>query len=298
MTIKSIVCVVAVMLYALPLCGQVDQERAATYFREAAALCEREGGRLWGVSLCGPIVIADPRTKSLATNEPQPSVPPPAGLGFANSAMNWGQTRWTTISWPFIASMKEGQGLLLLHELFHRIQPQLGLFLADGQPTDHLDTLNGRYWIQLEWRALAKALGSTGKDRDAAVKDALTFRATRRKLFPAASASERVIEINEGLAQYTATVAAANSPAEAVKNAIDQLAHAAQEPTFVRQFGYPSGVAYGILLDAYSAGWTRRLKPADDLGQLLLTAAKIQDTETAEAAAGLYGGPDLFAVEE
>jgi hypothetical protein len=32
---------------------QVDQARAAQYFKEAAVLCEREGGRLWGVSLCG-----------------------------------------------------------------------------------------------------------------------------------------------------------------------------------------------------------------------------------------------------
>ena len=35
-------------------------------------LCEREGGKLWKISLCGPIVIADPATKTIATNQPAP----------------------------------------------------------------------------------------------------------------------------------------------------------------------------------------------------------------------------------
>jgi hypothetical protein len=37
----------------------VDQQRAEMYFREAKELCDRDNGRLWGVSLCGPMVFAD-----------------------------------------------------------------------------------------------------------------------------------------------------------------------------------------------------------------------------------------------
>jgi len=40
---------------ALPAVAQVDQQRAQEYFKEVQALCERDGGRLWGVSLCAPI---------------------------------------------------------------------------------------------------------------------------------------------------------------------------------------------------------------------------------------------------
>jgi hypothetical protein len=75
---------------AAPLAGQVDQQRAAQYFKEARALCEREGGRLWGVSLCGPIVIGDPAMRTRATSEPAPAAAPPAALGFANAAADWG----------------------------------------------------------------------------------------------------------------------------------------------------------------------------------------------------------------
>jgi hypothetical protein len=48
-----------VMGLALPAVAQVDQQRAQEFFKEVQALCERDGGRLWGVSLCGPMVIGD-----------------------------------------------------------------------------------------------------------------------------------------------------------------------------------------------------------------------------------------------
>ena len=44
--------------------AQVDQQLAQEYFKEAQALCERDGGRLWGVSICAPMVIADRRTQT------------------------------------------------------------------------------------------------------------------------------------------------------------------------------------------------------------------------------------------
>src|SRR4051812_3354223 len=62
-----------VVLGAVPAAAQVDQARAEQYFNEARALCERDGGRLWGVSLCGPMVIADAATGTLATSQPPPS---------------------------------------------------------------------------------------------------------------------------------------------------------------------------------------------------------------------------------
>src|SRR4051794_17515897 len=42
-----------------PVVAQVDQQRAQEFFKEAKALCERDAGRLWGVSICAPMVIGD-----------------------------------------------------------------------------------------------------------------------------------------------------------------------------------------------------------------------------------------------
>src|SRR4030095_8740994 len=104
---------------------------------------------------------------------------------------------------------------VFLHELFHGVQPQLGL-MAPALATEHLDAAEGRYWLRLEWRALARALRESGEQRNLAVRDALAFRQARRMLYPASVDSERASEITEGLASYTGTVVAAPSASEAI----------------------------------------------------------------------------------
>jgi hypothetical protein len=103
---------------------------------------------------------------------------------------------------------------IMLHGLFHRIQPELG-FTSENGFNEHLDTLEGRISIQLEWRALRRALASSGSDRAEAIADALAFRRERRRRFPGAAENERREEIKEGLPSYTQVAAWANSPADA-----------------------------------------------------------------------------------
>ena len=57
--------------------AQVQPQVAQRYFEEATKLCERDAGRLWGVSLCGPMVIVDQATGTRATSQPEPDGPPP-----------------------------------------------------------------------------------------------------------------------------------------------------------------------------------------------------------------------------
>jgi hypothetical protein len=189
------------------------------------------------------------------------------------------------------------RGQLMLHELFHRVQPQLGLQVSAGD-NDHLDTLDGRYWLQLEWRALLRALRTTGADRAAATRDALAFRAARRGMFPEGAEKERADEIREGLAQYTGVLAAAATPAEAVSAGIRALSEADQQPSFTKTFAYTSGVGYGLLLDASSPGWTRQVTGRSDLGQMLTAAAAVDPAANATAASPRYDGATLRAAEE
>src|SRR5215510_16313279 len=161
--------------------AQVDQQRAEQYFKEAATMCARDGGRLWGISLCGPMVFADARTRTFATNQPPPTRELPPTFGFANAPTEWGGSRWAAYVWDFTTSFGNAfsRGQLMLHELFHRIQPDLGLVTLSGKNA-HLDTLEGRVWLRLEWRALARALDQSGEDRKHAVSDAVAFRLARR----------------------------------------------------------------------------------------------------------------------
>src|SRR3954469_3902843 len=74
--------------------AQVQPKLAQRYFEEATKLCERDAGRLWGVSLCGPMVIVDQATGTRATSEPEPDGPPPRFSGFADGPVSWGGVLW------------------------------------------------------------------------------------------------------------------------------------------------------------------------------------------------------------
>lgn len=296
----------SVLLASSPFAGvpigvlhaQVDQGRAAIWFAEADTLCRRDNGQLWGVVLCGPMVIADRTTQTRATNAPAPGGPVPPLIGLVNAPVQWGDQRWAAYTWQhFPTDDQQARRRLLIHELFHRVQPQLGMYLI--QPSnDHLDQLEGRYWLRLEWRALVVALASDGGTQRAAINDALGFRAQRRALFPEMTVREHADEVREGLAQYTGTVLAAGTPDQARWSAVRQLQDVEREPTFVRTFAYASGAAYGVLLDRFDSGWTHRFDPKADLGALLLAATDAAPTDDLDLAALKYGGRALRLEEE
>src|SRR6476659_5839768 len=246
--------------------AQVQPEIAKRYFEEATKLCERDAGRLWGVSLCGPMVIADPATGTRATSQPEPAGPTPAFSSFADGPVTWGGERWFAFPLAMLpANAADVRQQLMLHGLFHRIQAQLGLITEDGF-NEHLDTLEGRVSIQLEWRALRRALESNGSDRAEAIADALAFRRERRRRFPGASDNERRDEIREGLASYTGVAAWASSLADAHRAAASALAGGEAQSSFVGNFEAASGPAYGVLLDDLLPGWRRQVRCTSDLG--------------------------------
>jgi len=281
--------------------GQVKPELAKRYFEEATKLCQRDAGRLWGVSLCGPMVIFDPMTGTRATSQPEPEGPTPRFTGFADGPVTWGGVRW--FSFPlYMLPEKDAdtRQQLMLHGLFHRIQPELVFSTSntsDGY-NPHLDTLEGRVWMQLEWRALRRAVESNGSRRAEAIADALAFRRERRRRFPSAADNERREEIREGLASYTGIAAWANSPADAHRAAASAAAGGELQTSFVGNFEAASGPAYGVLLDDLLPGWRRQVRATSDLGDLLASATKRPPTTDVAVAAARYDGAKLRTAEE
>jgi hypothetical protein len=293
-------------LFVLALLGaaaaadaQVQPEIAKRYFQEATKLCERDAGRLWGVSLCGPMVIFDPATGTRATSQPEPEGPVPRFQGFADGPVSWGGLRWFV--WPLFMLPQNDAAVrqqILLHGLFHRIQPELDFAGASDGFNEHLDTLEGRVWMQLEWRALGRALESSGSDQAEAIADALAFRRERRRLFPGAADNERRDEIREGLASYTGVAAWANSAADARRAAAVAAAAGELQQSFVGNFEAASGPAYGVLLDDLLPGWRREVRGTSDLGDLLASANDRPLTTNVAAAAARYDGATLRTAEE
>ena len=290
-----------------PAAAQVDQQRAQEYFKEAQALCERDGGRLWGVSICAPMVIGDARTQTFATSQPPPDAPRPEIIGLLNGPIQWGDTMWAALSWDTIANWPaRTRAEAFLHESFHIVQRSKGIAAPDPgrlgpnvrTENEHLDSVDGRYWLRLEWRALARALRESGELRAQAVSEALAFRQARHLRYPDHVVSEYALDMNEGLASYTGTVLAAPSGAGAIARALDLLAEAEDGESFVRTFAYTSGPAYGLLLDAASPGWPRKMSTSDEPAALLMRALGVQPVADAAAAAARYGGAELRAAEE
>jgi hypothetical protein len=289
---------VLLLLGAATVAGaQVEPRLARRYFEEATKLCERDAGRLWGVSLCGPMVIVDEATGTRATSQPEPAGPPPRFPGFADGPVTWGGQRWFSFPlYMLTAGDADVRQQLMLHGLFHRIQPELGLITEDGS-NEHLATLEGRISIQLEWRALRRALESSGSDRTEAIADALAFRRDRRRRFPGAADNERRDEIREGLASYTGIAAWADTPGDAHRAAVSALAGGEAQPSFVGNFEAASGPAYGVLLDDLLPGWRRQVRVTSDLGDLLASANSSPPTPDVAAAAARYDGATLRTAE-
>ena len=293
-----------------PRAGSIDLRQAAAILKEVQAISDRDGGKMWGKPLYGATLFVDENTRDLVANRPDFqgllkaegelfTGTLPAEENVANTAVRWGGVEWTMVHWPLPEDVF-GRDKLLIHESFHRIQASLGLDGPDT-PCDHLDTRDGRLWLQLEWRALEKALISKKEGRARAVVDALIFRARRRALIPDSAGKEQALEMHEGLPEYTGVALCARNRAEAEAYAAAALDYAPSFQTFVRSFAYASGPAYGLLLDDAKPGWRAGLKGSDDLGALLGAAAGFNVPEdlaaAAESRAAAYGGRELEASE-
>lgn len=289
----------------------IPVDAARTVFAQAAASCAADDGRLWGVSLCGPMMLVDRATHAFVANQNDATGTLqdaggvftgtlPADRNVANTALDWNGVRWTQLEWP-LPEEPAARATLLAHESFHRVQPQLRLPAPREADNAHLDTLDGRYLQQLEWRALAQALEApVDRAARAAAEDAVRFRAERWRLYPEARTAETALELNEGLAEYTGVVIANSSMDARIAAAVRGLVGHAGDPSYVRSFAYASGPAYGLLLDRFSPGWRARV--GGD-GPVVLLVSALTMNRAAEGAAQLgrrasrYGGDELLKAE-
>ena len=279
----------------------IDTTIARHYFQEAAALTARDAGRLWGRSLAGPLLFVDRASRTVLTDSPDTEgrLRPfgslyigtlPVSENVANTSFRWGGVTWAMLGWP-ITTDSMRRSVLFAHELWHRVQESLGFRMADpGNP--HLAEPDGRLWIRLEGRALRRALSLEGAGRTHALRDAIAFRRTRRKIFSGSDSAERALELNEGLAEYTGIAVGAGSEPERRALVENRLAVLDSATRLERSFAYQTGAAYGLLLDASAPGWRAALSPESDLALVLeasLGSGGTVGPASAVIRAGRYG---------
>jgi hypothetical protein len=317
---KKLFALGSIALSATMVCGSreafaqeplIDHTLAKQYFAEAKAISDKDNGALWSVPLCGPILFIDPGTRQGVANQAdqEGKLDPvdgvfagtvPAAVGVANTAATWAGVEWTMVMWP-APPYKSPRVRLMLHECFHRVQKRIGLTPGDSM-NGHLDSLDGRIWLQMEWRALEHGLWQHDEQRRRDIADALYFRNFRRSLFPDAAARENALEMNEGMAEYTGVKLSAASPDEFAVVAASSLRSApTRTQSYARSFAYTSGPAYGGLLDFVNPEWRKGLTPATNLGELLARAYNIEQPTLSKTEAlrraERYDGGEVVTIE-
>ena len=289
----------AIAVLALFVCAAahaaIDPHVAQRAFAAFQANCSRDNGALWTVSLCGTIVIVDKTTREAIASDGWTGKLPD-NFGIANTAFDWNGTRASMVMWP----LPKDEGAcdrLLLHERFHAIQDRIGLPMSPPSANEHLDTLDGRYLMRLEMRALREAVLALGKSPSSARKalnDALAFRRARFEKFPDAEHPEAALDRNEGMAEYTGVRLFTTDASRMSETAASGLTDGEKSPAFSRSYAYATGPAWGLLLDEFQPGWRTRIQT----GAFESLFAKPADARlTIERRAAGYGGTPILADE-
>ncbi len=307
----SLVCALSVSLTTVARAQtRPDTAAAIGAIEEFQAACGKDHGTWWGKTLCGPVVLVDPQTRFAVATERPPagqfaargsvwigSVP--KGLALANTSIDWAGARWATVLLP-VPTGRLDRIALLLHESFHRIQPALGLEGHDAQ-NPQLDERDGRYWLRLELRALARALTAPDDSVRIVARDAVLFRAMRHRIYPGADSLEAALEQAEGLAEYTGLALALAVTGDSVSEVAKRTRQGEDRTTFVRSFGYLTGPAMGLLLDRLAPGWRTRIATAGFAAQLRSAVGFSPPSDLPDAAreaALRYDGPSLAQAED
>lgn len=249
-------------------------ESFAQIFNEIDTVLDRDNGTFWNHSLKGPILLVNPETREFISNQNSKSEEfqkyndvyigtIPNEVNIANTAKNWDGKRWTMVLLP-LPKDKKARDNLIIHELFHRIQPQIGFNNLYEKSNAHLDSFNGRLLLKLELEALVHAVYSIEKVRITHLGNALRFRKERQTSNEIKN-EENTLELKEGLAEYTGVMLSDRSPEELklhFRSKVDQFYN---NKTFVRSFAYHTVPMYGYLLSQIKENWHREITEKTNL---------------------------------
>jgi len=285
-------------IQGLLLLGQqpepINSAHIPIYFEEIQNATQK-GFKLWNKDLYGSILLVDPKTRKVYSNDPNADNSLqlqnkiyigqlPDSMNIANTSVQWSGKSWAMIMLPLPENHDERVNLLA-HELFHRAQPSLG-FIQSNKESNHLDQKDGRIYLRLELEALKKAINSdSGKERRIHLANAFIFRKYRNTLFPESATVENQLELNEGIAEYTGFIISGRSKEQAKKHFISSIDSFFSNPTYVRSFAYHTVPVYGYLLSLKNNFWNQEISANTDITDFLIKKFDINIPVNLKAAA-------------
>jgi len=245
-------------------------------FKDLEKYLVEENGKLWYHQLYGPILLVNRDNRTIIANEKDTkgiltkngkvyTGVLPNEINIANTAFDWNGKRWTMVMLPLPKDYNE-QLNLLTHELFHRIQPEIGFANLHQKSCSHLDNIDGRIYLKLELEALKKALTTNNENQQKErIKNALLFRAYRHQIFSNAKENENLLELSEGLAEYTGTTLSARNVENLKKHYIQAIERLYENPTFVSSFAYRTIPVYGYFMKQNDETWNLKISEKTNL---------------------------------
>ncbi|MFA8451612.1 MAG: hypothetical protein ACEPOW_13045 [Bacteroidales bacterium] len=271
---------------------QFTEENITETFQTVKSICDKDNGKLWGKNLWGPILVIDKKTRQVYANQQDKNIKLakvgniytgtfPTSKVIANSTTHFEGTFWTQVA--DLPTNDLARNTLFIHEIFHRLQPELGLD-CNNYSNNHMEKNKARLLLKLEWAALEAAIDDHNKAMPSHILDALIFRNYRRELFIGADTMENRFEIHEGFPEYTAYKLCSNSLKELKKHLKGKKENYWAKENFVRSFGYYSGFLYAYLLDLTSLDWKKNINANDDLGEILRNSLDLKLPDDLEVA--------------
>lgn len=301
------------MLYVHPLSAQqtaIASDNISSYFKEIEKAAKKNI-KLWDKQLYENILLVDPKTRKVYSNVPDSgnvltiqhgiySGKLPENVNIANTALSWSGKSWAMVMLP-LPNNKHDRINLLAHELFHTLQPKLGL-QQYSKESHHLDQKEGRIYLRLELEALKKAvLSVSDQDQQRHLANAILFRKYRNSLFQDSETLENQLELNEGLAEFTGLIISGRNKKETAAHFRDQIDTFFKNPTYVRSFAYCTTPVYGYLLYRKNKHWNKKIERDANLTSLFIKQLNIalptNLKETALKSTDEYNGQLIFKEE-
>jgi hypothetical protein len=233
-------------------------EKASQYFRDVEEICKKDNGKLWGKNLYGPLMFVDRVSRKIVANQPDKegllklkdgvyTGLYPKELIINNSVVSFGETTFATA--PLPPNEEDGYRIKTraIHGLLHSFQNESGIPPSFFNITS-MDEKGARLWVKLEWKALRKAILSSGGDKQLAIRDALIFRNTSREFYSKYAKDETMFENYEGLATFTHILLLSNSNEDFLKRIIENLDRVYSFQSYARSYGSIHGALYATLL--------------------------------------------------
>jgi hypothetical protein len=268
--------------------SEIVQDRMINYFNEIKT-ATTNNQQLWDMNIYGPILLVNPSTRQILSNvadskgvlktsgEIYTGVLPD-DVNIANTAIDWNGTRWAMICLPLPDDANDRINLLA-HELFHKAQPALGFKIANPE-NNQLNQKEGRIYLRLELEALKKAIGSVSvTEMKNHLTNALIFRKYRYELYPGSDSTENILELNEGIAEYTGAMMSGRNKEQMVAHFQNSIDLFMQNQTFVRSFAYQTTPVYGYLLNQSKNDWNKRITNNTNLTNYFIKAFDLTLTD-------------------